>query len=136
MGAKIKRGAGLDLRLEKTAEKSTRALRNVTRDGAYELAETARQMAPVLSGDLEGSIQVTETIESGNRKDFTVGTEGVPYAIFMHEQIYELGPASQAKDNTSPHRVGRKYMERAVSWLIRDWGFYQKARAAVRKGNK
>lgn len=133
MGIRITRGAGLDLRLEKTADRSTRALRRVHADGAKKLAETARAMAPVLKGDLEGSIEVQTTVEVGNRKTLTVKTEGVAHAIYMHENIYNLGPRSLEKDATSAHRVGRKYMERAAAWLINDWGFYTKAREAVKK---
>lgn len=136
MGVKITRGAGLDIRLEKIASKSTRQLRRVHRDGAYQMAEVARQMAPVLTGDLEGSITVQETVESGNRKTFTVMTEGVKYALWMHENIYELGPLSQEKNSNSEHRVGRKYMERAAVWLVRDWEFNRKARDAVKRGKK
>ncbi len=136
MGLKIKRGAGLDLRLEKTAERSTRALRRVHTEGAKKMAETARQMAPVLSGDLEGSIRVEATVEVGNRKTLTVKTEGVDYAIYAHENVYNLGPLSRIKNENSPHPVGRKFMERAASWLITDWEFYRKARDAVKEGKK
>lgn len=136
MGIKITRGAGLDIRLDKIAAKTTRQLRRVHRDGAYAMAETARQMAPVLEGNLEGSIKVQETIEVGQRKTFTVVTEGVPYAIYMHENIYDLGPRSTMKNESGEHRVGRKYMERAAVWLIREWGFMRKARAAVKEGKK
>jgi len=136
MGIRITRGAGLDIRLEKIAEKSTRQLRRVHRDGAYKMAEVARQMAPVLKGDLEGSIKVQETKESGNRKVFTVVTQGVKYAVYMHENIYDLGPLSQAKNEAGRFTVGRKYIERSAQWLIRDWKFYEKAKNAVRTGKK
>lgn len=136
MGIRITRGAGFDIRLEKIAEKTTRQLRRVHRDGAYAMAETARQMAPVLEGDLEGSIKVQETVEVGQRKTFTVVTEGVPYAIYMHENVYDLGPLSRAKDEAGQHRVGRKFMDRAAVWLVREWGFMRKARAAVKEGKK
>lgn len=138
MGARITRGAGLDLRLEKIAERSTRDLRHVHREGAEKLADTAREMAPVLEHRIENAIGVLETKEVGNRKTFTVEVDGskAPHAVYMHEQIYNLGAKSQAKNATSQHQVGRKYMERAVAWLIREWRFYDKARAAVRKGKK
>ncbi len=136
MGIRITRGAGFDIRLEKIAEKTTRQLRRVHRDGAYAMAETAKQMAPVLEGDLEGSIKVQETIEVGQRKTFTVITEGVPYAVYMHENVYELGPLSRAKNEAGQHQVGRKFMDRAAVWLVREWGFMRKARAAVKEGKK
>ena len=135
MGARITKGAGLDIRLEKIAERSTRELRRVHSNGAQRMAETATQMAPFKSGELEGSINVLETKEVGNRKTFTVEATA-PHAHYMHEGLYNLGPGSQAKDDVSPFPVGRKFMERAAAWLIRDWRFYDKARAAVRKGKK
>tara|TARA_R110000851_G_scaffold59347_11_gene137424 strand:- start:13140 stop:13550 length:411 start_codon:yes stop_codon:yes gene_type:complete len=136
MGIRITRGAGLDIRLEKIAQKTTRQLRRVHRDGAYKMAEVAQQMAPVLSGDLEMSIHVQETVESGQRKVFTVVADGTPYAIYMHENVYELGTLSALKDQSGQFRVGRKFIDRSAQWLIRDWKFYEKARNAVKTGKK
>ncbi|MDX5412909.1 MAG: HK97 gp10 family phage protein [Rhodobacterales bacterium] len=133
MGIRITRGADLDIRLEKIAERSTRQLRRVHAEGSEKLAEVAAAMAPFKTGELEDSIMVIDTKERGNRIDRTVTVEA-PHAIYMHEGFYNLGPGSQAKNDSSEHAVGRKFMERAAAWLIRDWKFYEKARAAVRKG--
>ena len=135
MGIRITRGAGLDIRLEKIAERSTRELRKVHRDGAYAMAETASEMAPFKSGELEGSIDVLETVEVGNRKTFTVQAEA-PHAIYMEEGVYELGKGSREKDAASQHRVGRKFMERSAQWLHQEWGFGRKLRNAVKRGKK
>lgn len=135
MGIRITHGAGLDIRLEKIAEKSSRELRRVHREGAYAMAETASEMAPFKTGELEGSIDVLETVETGNRKTFTVQAEA-PHAIYMEEGIYELGPGSKEKDARSQHRVGRKFMERSVQWLHMDWDFGRKLRNAVKRGKK
>ena len=135
MGIRITRGAGLDIRLEKKAAASTRQLRRIHRDGAYAMRDTAREMAPFKTGELEGSIDVLETREVGNRKTFTVRAEA-RHAIYMHEGIYDLGPGSLAKDRSSQHKVGRKFMERAAVWLQREWRFGERARAAVKKALK
>lgn len=135
MGIRITRGAGLDIRLEKIAERSSRQLRRVHRDASYAAADTAKQMAPVLREDLEMSIGVQETREVGNRKVFTIQAEA-PHAKYMHEGIYDLGPRSRAKDESGQHAVGRKFIERALEWLHRDWGFRQKLANAMKEGKK
>lgn len=137
MGIKISRGADLDIRLEKIAERSTRALRDVHRKGAHAMRDTAEEMVPFKTGELEGSVDVVETIETGNRKTFTVVAEA-SHAIYMHDGVYDLGKGSLEKQKSSRFTVGRKYMERAVAWLIRDWGLMEKSRAAVKqaKGKK
>lgn len=138
MGIRITRGAGLDIRLEKIAERSTRQLRRVHADGAEKLRETAEAMAPYKTGNLEESIFIQSTKETGNRITRTIVLDDAraPYGIYMHEGIYDLGPGSEAKNNASEHTVGRKFMERAAVWLIREWKFYEKARAAIRAGMK
>lgn len=135
MGIRITRGADLDIWLEKVADRSTRQLRRVHKEGSELLAEVAAEMSPYKTGELEGSVEVEEMKQYGNRVDRRVTVEA-PHAIYMHEGIYDLGPGSLAKQETSRFRVGRKFMERATQWLIRDWRFYEKARAAVRKGKK
>lgn len=99
--------------------------------------KTAQEMAPYKEGTLEGSIGVIETKEEGNRITRTVGHVDQPhYAVYMHEGIYNLGPGSQAKNAAGEHMVGRKYIERAAQWLIREWGFYERAKAAIKEGKK
>lgn len=136
MGLRITRGADFDIRLEKIAERSTRQLRRVHADGADQLLKTAQAMAPVLTGNLEESIFIQETKEVGNRITRTIilDESRAPYGVYMHEGIYNLGKLSEAKNATSEHTVGRKFMERAAAWLIRDWKFYEKARAAIKQG--
>lgn len=135
MGIRISKGADLDIWLEKVADRSTRQLRRVHQEGAEQLAEVAAEMAPYKIGELEGSIGVEEVKQNGNRVDRRVSVKA-DHAIYMHEGIYDLGPGSVAKQQSTSFRVGRKFMERAAQWLIRDWRFYEKARAAVRKGKK
>lgn len=134
MGIRITKGADLDVRLEKIADRSTRALRKVHRDSAYALKDTVEEMVPFKTGELEGSVDVVETRERGNWKDFTVEASS-DHAIYMHEGIYDLGPGSVEKQQNSKHRVGRKFMERGVQWLHQDWGFREKLVKAM-KGSK
>ena len=134
MGIKLVRGADFDIRLERIAEKSTRALRRVNKEGAEAFADTAKQMAPYKSGTLEEDIGVIETKEVGNTITRTIGHINPPkYAIYMHEGLYSLGRGSRAKQAASQFTVGRKYIERAAQWLIQDWHFYEKCKAALRK---
>lgn len=135
MGIRITRGGDFDIRLEKIAQRSTRQLRRVHQQGADKMAETASAMTPYKTGELEDSVAVVQTKEVGNRITRTVVVEA-PHAVYMHEGIYNLGPGSESKNQSSEHSVGRKFMERAAAWLIRDWKFYEKARAAIRPGMK
>lgn len=136
MGIKLTKGADFDFWLEKTGEDTSRAVRRIHADAADEMAQVASEMAPFKTGDLEGSIEVTEVKQYGNRVDRVVGTNGVPYAVYMHEGFYELGPGSQAKQETSRFPVGRKFMDRAADYLINEWGLYRRLRDAVKRGLK
>lgn len=136
MGIRVRPGsiARLSHQLDKISDTSTRELRRVARDGAFAMRDVAREMAPFKIGDLEGSIEVEEEITfSTRRKTFEIQTTGIPYAIFMHEHFYELGPGSSAKQGRSRFTVGRKYMSRALDWLINDWGLYERGRRAVKR---
>jgi len=135
MGIKIIKGADFDIQLVKIAERSTRQLRRVHRDGAHKMAEVAQDMAPYKKGELEDSISVEEVEGVFNRKEFHV-TVDAPHAVYMHEGVYSLGPGSEAKDGASPYKVGRKFMDRAADWLVQDWGLYKRLRSELRKAKK
>lgn len=135
MGIRLTQGADLAVRLEKRAERTTRQLRRVHRDGAFALAETIEQMVPYKTGELEGSVEVTEERGARGRKIFNIEAHA-PHAVYMNEGVYNLGKGSIAKQETSAFTVGRKFIQRGKAWLMEDWGFIRKAKAAVRDGMK
>lgn len=105
----------------------------VMRVEAQEIANLAREYAPVDEGDLERAIQVSdnEARDDRNRKTVSVGVDptapgsggvarALDYAVKLHElQVpfgvgsIGLGPGSQQKD-AGRGVVGGKFMERAV----------------------
>lgn len=142
MGIRIKNnsGARVATTLTKICDRSTRELRRVHRDAAMKIAEVAEQMAPFKTGQLEGSIDVEESAGVDRRKVFTVSAsainDGFDYAPAMHEGEYNLGPGSERKQSKSNFTVGRKYLSRAVDWIIDVWDLPGRARRAVRNGRR
>lgn len=134
MGIRVRKGntARLGTKLVKIAERSTRELRRTHRDAAYTVRDVAEEMAPFKTGELEGSIEVWEQRGAGGRKVFEIGTQGVNHAIYMHESVYDLGPGSREKQRSSRFIVGRKFIERAVAYVLQRWGYAERARKAVR----
>ena len=139
MGIGLKGNSALlfGIKLEKTADKTTRALRRVNEQAAKEMAEVASEMAPELTGELSLDVSVVRQTETSRRSSYTVGHLNPPrYAVYMHEGVYNLGPYSREKQAKSRHRVGRKYIERAAHYIIHDWDLYGKARKAIRENHK
>jgi hypothetical protein len=133
MGMKIKRRNQLGFGLEKYAKRSTRALRRVQWEGANEIAETASEMAPFKTGDLESSMEILREAASGGRVTYVVRpSPSILYATRMHESVYNLGPGSVEKSKSSRFPVGRKYLSRAVDYVINDLKLMERARRAVR----
>jgi len=132
MGVRIKNSGALGVQLLKTADKSTRALRRVQLQGAHEIAEIAGEMAPYKKGDLEDSFVVEKMMGMKNRTTYTVKSVGLPYAVRMHESVYNLGPGSVEKSESGRFVVGRKFLTRAVDYVVHDLKFMERARRAVR----
>lgn len=122
MGIRIKNNGaqGLKIKFERIAEKSTRAAREGQRILAEETADIARQMAPELTGELERGIQIKRRRETPGASTLEVGVYNVDHAVYMHEGVYELGPISEVKNATSPYKVGRKFLSRALGYVKRD----------------
>lgn len=132
MGIRVRNSGAVGVGLRKHAKRSTRALRRVHFQASQKIADVASQMAPRDKENLEGNIVVERQTGSDNRVTYIVHTNGVSYAVYMHESTYNLGPRSVAKNESSRFRVGRKFLERAVDYVLFDLGFLQKARRAVR----
>lgn len=141
MALKITGISTTKIRLEKTAERSTRALRRVHEMGADKLKEAADAMAPHKSGKLDTRAIKVKTRKSGRRVVREVVLDGrvAPYGRYMNDGAdagfvdYELGPGSKAKPGLGPgYEVGRKFMQRAKIWIEREWDIYGKANDAVR----
>ncbi|UKL30009.1 hypothetical protein [Bacillus phage PK2] len=116
-----------DVRISKNLVKrfSTSARNSVSRSVktiAQDLARTASESAPHLTGDLEDSYAIEYSL-SGNKMtatvEFAVFKGGFNYAIAMHEWTYNLGAGSQAKGggtgmSGTTYAVGRKFLSRVL----------------------
>lgn len=134
MGVRIRRRNTIGVKLEKHAQKTTRALRRVQADAANEVAQVASEMAPFKTGDLESSMEVVREVGARGRVAYVVRpSPAIPYATRMHEEVYNLGPGSVEKSETSRFPVGRKYLSRAIDYIVGEWGLMRRAKEAVRK---
>ena len=133
MGIRVKNNSVQRARvsLKNAARRKTAALDRVHLEAANVLADTAKEMTPFKLGRLEGSIDVTKQ-NRGSGKTYVVGAHA-KHAIYMHEGVYDLGEGSVDKAARSRFPVGRKYLSRALDYLIDDWGLYRRAKAAIRK---
>jgi len=77
------------------------------------LGNAAVNLAPVLTGDLRASMQVSDPEEEEGKITVTVSFS-TPYAIRMHEAYYKLGPTSSKAPGYEGEPVGRKYLERPL----------------------
>lgn len=101
-----------------TKESVKQAVRTVAQD----LARTASETAPHLTGDLEDSYAIEYQFSGDNlyaTVEFAVFKGGFNYAIAMHEWTYKLGEGSQAKDggtgmSGATYAVGRKFLTRVL----------------------
>lgn len=101
---------------KETKKTVTQAVRTIAQD----LARTASETAPHLTGDLEDAYAV-EYQFSGSKImatiEFAVFKDGFNYAVAMHEWTYELGAGSSAKSGGTgmsgkSYVVGRKFLTR------------------------
>jgi hypothetical protein len=125
----------------------SKALNRQIETEANAIATIARQMVPRDFGHMESAIRVTS---KSQRRIWTVFVDDdVPadgpkrgvlsgrytvgdYLAFLHEGFYTLGAKSQAKDNNTPYRVGRKFLERAFEERFRR-GLKGRLTAAARR---
>ncbi len=84
--------------------------------------QLAFDRAPVEYGNLEDAIKLERSNRGrlwtvyvdGSEPDHTGKYTVGDYAVWLHESIYELGPASLAKAARTGQPVGRKYLESAL----------------------
>jgi hypothetical protein len=103
--------------------KDTKAVvKKSVRTIAQDLARTASESAPHLTGDLEDSYSIEYQFSSDMLSatvEFAVFKGGFNYAIAMHEWTYNLGEGSQAKGggtgmSGTSYAVGRKFLTRVL----------------------
>lgn len=122
----------LEIRLSQLGERSSREILAVMRDEAEQIANLARQYAPVDDHFLEQAIEVVEDRGGINTRTQVYvqvnpdavderGQSVLQYAALQHELlgpygagIWRLGPKSREKDGGTG-RVGGKFLERAVN---------------------
>ena len=97
------------------------AVRNSIRTIGQDIARTASESAPHLTGDLEASYAVNYSSGSVIKAtvEFSVFKDGFNYAMAMHEWTYKLGEGSRAKGGGTgmsgkSYPVGRKYLTRVL----------------------
>jgi hypothetical protein len=88
------------------------ASKALTKIGAY-VVRRSRLNAPILYGPLRENIKREPTTKIAGIVATGV-TASVPYALFTHEGLYNLGPISSIQPGTMEGGVGRKYIERVV----------------------
>lgn len=105
-----------------TAE-TQKAVRSAVKVVAQDLARTASETAPHLTGDLEDSYTIsysgTNGVHAQATIEFAVYHGSFNYAVAMHEWMYNLGEGSQAKSggtgmSGATYSVGRKYLIRVL----------------------
>lgn len=130
--------AELIAELRQTTDRAVRGVSDVLREEGHEIADLARDYAPVDQGYLESAIKVREERTGANRRyevdvyidgdvpapdldskgNVVKGTEDKTvgdYAIEMHENTeYKLGIGSKQKAAALGVEVGPKFLERAV----------------------
>jgi Holliday junction resolvasome RuvABC endonuclease subunit len=97
-------------------------VRSSVRKIAQDLARTASESAPHLTGDLEDSYAIEYQFSNDKLTatvEFAVFKGGFNYAIAMHEWTYNLGAGSQAKAggtgmSGTSYAVGRKFLTRVL----------------------
>lgn len=104
--------------------KATRTkVRKIMIKGGEDILKASIQMTPVKEGDLEAAQHLDVVTDDGNVLSLEIVVGGVglgrdvdDYATILHEGQYNLGPASQAKNDSNPsdRPVGPKFLERAV----------------------
>lgn len=132
MGVTIQGVSSTLASLRRSERRTNKRMLRLMRRGAQEVADRARQYAPVDEGNLEDAIEVAETSERffGNARQVSlVGVNpeklgegytkyGYRYDIRMHEDTtYELGPRSRAKQEATGKKVGSKFLARAYTEL-------------------
>ena len=133
MALKIVGVDSLITELHNTAKRASEGARFAMADGAEEIAQLARDYAPLELGNLEEAIKtdmvkqhsrarahftvyVDEDVSAENPEEpSTLGKKVGDYALIMHETSYKLGKYSAMKQASNPEKmVGTKFLERAV----------------------
>lgn len=130
--------------IRKYGNEAKKAVKDSVRVVAQDLARTASESTPHLTGDLEDSYTIeysgtgaktTATVE------FAVFKDGFNYAIAMHEWRYKLGEQSQAKSggtgmSGTNYTVGRKFLTRVLQGEAETYKDYieKKVKNAWRRG--
>lgn len=109
--------------IQKVSTETKKAMRDAVKTVTLDLARTASETAPHLTGDLEDSYSVsfagTNGFKAQGTVEFAVFKGNFNYAIAMHEWTYNLGEGSQAKAggtgmSGTHYAVGRKYLTRVL----------------------
>lgn len=122
--AEIKFDSNFAASLDKMARKLKRAGKNVNAaarraviNATNDLRDGSVKRSPYDEGNLEGSHHV-EIDGKGTHTEGTVyipeESEAGPYAEWLHEGDYMLGPGSLAKQMNQAEIVGPKFLERAL----------------------
>lgn len=108
--------------IPKISNETKSAVRKSIKTIAQDLARTASETAPHLTGDLEDSYSIAYQFSSDLMSatvEFSVFKGGFNYAIAMHEWTYKLGAGSRAKGGGTgmsgkSYAVGRKFLTRVL----------------------
>lgn len=100
----------LDTITEKTLEKAEEGLNLIAED----LLSEAQDRAPHEEGDLAASGSVEKADRNSGDIVAKVGFAS-EYALRRHEEVYNLGEGSIQKGQSNGKKIGRKYLQRAMT---------------------
>lgn len=100
--------------IDESTKELDKAIIKFVRDTSAFVAERAVANAPILKGYLRAEIIPLEVKYEGDTIKGGVTVGGIPYAAWIHEAFYNLGPVSVKQPHTREGGVGRKYIERVV----------------------
>lgn len=96
----------------------------VTKEILTHVAARAVVNAPILTGELREAIKTTSVKRTSDNNFSGFVEDDVPYAEWIHESKYNLGPISRQQPATmeggdasytgTPEGIGRKYIERVA----------------------
>jgi len=90
------------------------ALGRAVDESGEHLTGTSQQLAPKLTGDLEGSATKQPLQTTPFEILSEVGFRGLPYARRRHEEVYSPGPITAGKPTVDGMTPGRKYLEQPL----------------------
>ena len=106
-------------KLRNYRQRLTEAVKEGIEEGAQIIAEEAKDLVPVLTQNLEDSIDWAVNKETEDEYEVVIFFDGrrngFNYGEWIHEGVYNLGKESLEKQARVGKVVGRKFLSRAIA---------------------